>query len=80
MRHAGAWRAASSPICDRAIGTIKVGVCARGVDVGGPRRPVQRVGPADRERLEHLVAAVARAEDKIEADLKARADAREREA
>ncbi len=43
-------------------GTIKAGVCARGVDVGVPRRPGRGVGPPDREHLERLVADIARAE------------------
>lgn len=36
-------------------GTIKAGVCARGVDVGSPRRPGNPVSPADRETIARLV-------------------------
>ncbi len=43
-------------------GTIKAGVSARSVEVGAPRRPGQPVTEADRNRLERLVAAIARAE------------------
>jgi 4-hydroxy-tetrahydrodipicolinate synthase len=43
-------------------GTIKAGVCARGVDVGVPRRPARAIGHADMELLEVLVADIARAE------------------
>ena len=50
-------------------GTIKAGVCARGVNVGGPRRPGRSVGPADRKLLEKLVADIARAEARTAAEL-----------
>lgn len=50
-------------------GTIKAGVCARGVNVGGPRRPGRSVGPADRKLLEKLVADIARAEAGTAAEL-----------
>jgi len=53
-------------------GTIKAGVCARGVDVGRPRRPGRSVGPADRELLERLTADIARAEAEIAAELAVR--------
>lgn len=43
-------------------GTIKSGVCARGVDVGVPRRPGASLGQADLEHLECLIADIARAE------------------
>jgi 4-hydroxy-tetrahydrodipicolinate synthase len=52
-------------------GTIKAGVCARGVDVGAPRRPGHRVDAADREALERLVADIARAEERIAEELDA---------
>jgi 4-hydroxy-tetrahydrodipicolinate synthase len=44
-------------------GTIKAGVCARGVDVGEPRRPGHSVRAADREHLGGLVAEIARSEE-----------------
>jgi 4-hydroxy-tetrahydrodipicolinate synthase len=43
-------------------GTIKYGVCARGVDVGVPRRPGGATSHADQELLEGLIADIARAE------------------
>jgi 4-hydroxy-tetrahydrodipicolinate synthase len=43
-------------------GTIKAGVCARGLDVGAPRRPGSRVSAADQDLLTRLVAGIARAE------------------
>jgi 4-hydroxy-tetrahydrodipicolinate synthase len=43
-------------------GTIKAGVCARGVDVGVPRRPGGATSRADQELLEGLIADIARAE------------------
>jgi 4-hydroxy-tetrahydrodipicolinate synthase len=52
-------------------GTIKAGVRARGIDVGAPRRPGHDVGAADRQRLERLVAEIARTEAEIEAELEA---------
>ena len=55
-------------------GTIKAGVCARGVDVGAPRRPGRAAGPADREHLERVVTDIARAEVEITAELAARLD------
>jgi dihydrodipicolinate synthase/N-acetylneuraminate lyase len=54
-------------------GTIKAGVCARGVDVGAPRRPGSRVGSADQLRLESLVAEIALAEEETARILAARA-------
>lgn len=54
------------------IGTIKAGVCVRGVDVGFPRRPGRGVGPTDRKLLERLIAKIARAEVETAAELAAR--------
>jgi 4-hydroxy-tetrahydrodipicolinate synthase len=54
-------------------GTIKAGVCARGMDVGVPRRPGSRVGSADQLRLECLVAEIAHAEEETARILAARA-------
>jgi dihydrodipicolinate synthase/N-acetylneuraminate lyase len=53
-------------------GTIKAGVCARGVAVGGPRRPGHSVGPDDRKHLERLVAGIAQAEKEVAKELEAR--------
>jgi len=50
-------------------GTIKAGVCARGVAVGVPRRPGHGVGSADKERLEKLVADIAQAEARNAAEM-----------
>ena len=50
-------------------GTIKAGVCARGVAVGVPRRPGHAVSAADYEHLADLVAGIARAEAEVEACL-----------
>jgi 4-hydroxy-tetrahydrodipicolinate synthase len=50
-------------------GTIKAGVCARGVDVGAPRRPGSAVGPADRVIIEQLMSEIARAEESIAAEV-----------
>ena len=36
-------------------GTIKAGVCARGIDVGGPRRPGSPVSQADRQDITRLI-------------------------
>ncbi|MFQ5791280.1 MAG: dihydrodipicolinate synthase family protein [Acidobacteriota bacterium] len=44
------------------VGTIKAGVCARGVDVGVPRRPGHSVGSSDRENLKKLTENIVRAE------------------
>jgi 4-hydroxy-tetrahydrodipicolinate synthase len=52
-------------------GTIKAAVCARGVDVGAPRRPGSAVGPADQGNIERLMAEVAQAEDRVAAELAA---------
>jgi dihydrodipicolinate synthase/N-acetylneuraminate lyase len=52
-------------------GTIKAGVCARGVDVGAPRRPGSAVGPVDRRYIERLMAEIARAEERVAAELTA---------
>jgi dihydrodipicolinate synthase/N-acetylneuraminate lyase len=51
-------------------GTIKEGVCARGVDVGLPRKPGSGVNPSDQAHLERLAADVKKAEDEIETALK----------
>jgi dihydrodipicolinate synthase/N-acetylneuraminate lyase len=53
-------------------GTIKAGVCARGTDVGLPRKPGSGVGEADKEHLERLAAEVKNAEDEIETVLAGR--------
>jgi dihydrodipicolinate synthase/N-acetylneuraminate lyase len=53
-------------------GTIKAGVCARGVDVGVPRRPGSNIGPADQEQMEELIARIARAEVETAEELGAR--------
>jgi 4-hydroxy-tetrahydrodipicolinate synthase len=50
-------------------GTIKAGVCARGVDVGVPRRPGGAVGRADLALLEDLIADIARAEATIAGEM-----------
>jgi 4-hydroxy-tetrahydrodipicolinate synthase len=47
---------------DNPTGTIKAGVCARGVEVGAPRRPGHPVSAADQELLARLVAGIAQAE------------------
>jgi len=47
-------------------GTIKAGVCARGIDVGLPRKPGSGVSAADKAPLERLSADVKKAEDEIE--------------
>lgn len=51
------------------IGTIKAGVCVRGVDVGYPRSPGRRVGPAECKLLERLIAKIARAEVETAAEM-----------
>jgi 4-hydroxy-tetrahydrodipicolinate synthase len=48
-------------------GTIKAAVCARGVDVGMPRRPGSAVGQADQVHLEQLMAGIAQAEATVAA-------------
>jgi len=53
-------------------GTIKAGVYARGVDVGAPRRPGQRVVDADWQLLQLLVASIARREAETAEELAAR--------
>jgi dihydrodipicolinate synthase/N-acetylneuraminate lyase len=53
-------------------GTIKAGVCARGVDVGVPRRPGNTVGPQDRGRIEHLVGEIEKAEKAVARELSLR--------
>jgi 4-hydroxy-tetrahydrodipicolinate synthase len=53
-------------------GTIKAGVCARGVDVGNPRRPGRSVGTADHELIERLMADIALAEAETAAELAVR--------
>ena len=50
-------------------GTIKAGVCARGVEVGVPRRPGRGVGPADRKRLAKLMADITEAEARVDAEM-----------
>jgi 4-hydroxy-tetrahydrodipicolinate synthase len=50
-------------------GTIKAGVCARGVEVGVPRRPGSMVGQTDRTHLESLMSDIAQAEVQIDAEL-----------
>jgi len=50
-------------------GTIKAAVCARGVNVGAPRRPGHAVGLVDQERIEKLMAAIVRAETETAAEL-----------
>jgi 4-hydroxy-tetrahydrodipicolinate synthase len=50
-------------------GTIKAGVCARGVDVGSPRRPGSRVSPEDQELLGRLVREVSGLEEQVEKEL-----------
>jgi 4-hydroxy-tetrahydrodipicolinate synthase len=52
-------------------GTIKAAVCARGVDVGAPRRPGSAVGPVDQAHLEQLMAGIARAEATVAATMTA---------
>jgi 4-hydroxy-tetrahydrodipicolinate synthase len=46
-------------------GTIKAAVCARGVDVGVPRRPGSDVSPADQKALGWLMAGIERTEAKV---------------
>jgi len=53
-------------------GTIKAGVCARGVDVGLPRKPGSGISAVEREYLDRLTADVKKAEEEIEMALKAR--------
>lgn len=53
-------------------GTIKAGVCARGVDVGAPRRPGSGLGLADQEHLARLMSDIVRAETEVAAELAAR--------
>jgi 4-hydroxy-tetrahydrodipicolinate synthase len=50
-------------------GTIKAAVCARGVEVGAPRRPGSAVSLADRGSVEHLMTEIARAEASVAAEL-----------
>lgn len=50
-------------------GTIKAGVCARGVNVGVPRKPGNTVSGEDRALIIRLVADIARAEVEIEVEL-----------
>jgi 4-hydroxy-tetrahydrodipicolinate synthase len=52
-------------------GTIKAGVCARGIAVGAPRRPGQAVGPADQDALRALVAGIMQAEAETAAEIAA---------
>jgi 4-hydroxy-tetrahydrodipicolinate synthase len=53
-------------------GTIKAGVCARGVDVGKPRRPGNRVNAEDQKGLEKMVGVVVDLEQEVERELQAR--------
>jgi len=50
-------------------GTIKAGVCARGVDVGAPRRPGNRVNGQDQKVLERMVEEVVALEQQVEKEL-----------
>jgi 4-hydroxy-tetrahydrodipicolinate synthase len=50
-------------------GTIKAGVCARGVDVGAPRKPGSRVIPEDQRFLDKLVQEVDAWEEDTEREL-----------
>lgn len=52
-------------------GTIKAGVCARGVNVGVPRRPGNIIGVEDRGRIERLVAEIEKAEESVARELSA---------
>ena len=53
-------------------GTIKAALCARGVEVGFPRRPGSGLSIADRKQLGTLIAAIARAEEQTDKVLSAR--------
>lgn len=53
-------------------GTIKEGVCARGIDVGFPRKPGSGVSEADKAHLERLAADVTQAEEETETALRDR--------
>lgn len=53
-------------------GTIKAGVCARGVDVGVPRRPGNRVRPEDQQYIEKLVQEVASLEAEVDREINRR--------
>lgn len=55
-------------------GTIKEGVCARGVDVGAPRRPGNRVSFEDRRLLAGLVKEVDALEEGVEGELNVHGD------
>jgi dihydrodipicolinate synthase/N-acetylneuraminate lyase len=50
-------------------GTIKAGVCARGVEVGAPRKPGSPVNAEDQRLLERLVKEVEALEKEIEQEL-----------
>ena len=50
-------------------GTIKAGVCARGVDVGAPRRPGNPVNGQDQKVLERMVEEVVALEQQVEKEL-----------
>ena len=52
-------------------GTIKAAVCARGVDVGAPRRPGSAVGPLDQAHLNELMAGIAQSEATVAATMAA---------
>jgi 4-hydroxy-tetrahydrodipicolinate synthase len=53
-------------------GTIKAAVCARGVDVGAPRRPGHTVSEEDRQLLARLVADIEQEEALAEGTIKAK--------
>lgn len=53
-------------------GTIKAGVCARGVAVGVPRRPGSTVGPQDQSKIERLVGEIEKAEQAVARELSLR--------
>ncbi|NWF53956.1 MAG: dihydrodipicolinate synthase family protein [Syntrophaceae bacterium] len=50
-------------------GTIKAGVCARGIPVGAPRRPGSPVRPEDQRLLERLAREVDAWEEEVEQEL-----------
>ncbi len=53
-------------------GTIKAGVCARGVDVGCPRRPGSRVKEEDQFLLDNLLREISGEEQEVEERLRSR--------
>jgi 4-hydroxy-tetrahydrodipicolinate synthase len=52
-------------------GTIKAGVCARGVEVGSPRKPGSGVNGEDADRLQKLAGEIVRLEEEAERELTA---------